>query len=391
MSLPRLALAYLLDRAWLTAASVAGIGLGLCLILLVLHVRQGSRDFLAAQVSTVDLVVGPPGSDVALVLSSLLYADEAQGTLPVAELDWLRTLPGVRAAYPLCQGDLAGGHRIVGTDAALLTDRVLAGRRPQGRLPTADFEIAAGAQAAIDLGLHPGDRVVSTHGADAAAEHGDHPYTVVGILPPTGRPHDRVLFTTVGSYWQVHAAPASDPLLGRGAGGPAVSSVLVDATERGLFAVQQQVRERGLRAVRPAVVSQRLFEKVLAPVEGLLLLYGLAVCAVAGLGVLCLTCLTVAQRAADLRLLRAMGASRRELATVVVAECGIQLFVGGAAALVASRLALAALDASMVRTYGVPAAAGFTPAELGTVVAAVALGSLAAVVPAWAVTRGELG
>lgn len=60
--------------------------------------------------------------------------------------------------------------------------------------PFADiFETVLGADVAKTLAYKPGDTIVLSHGSGAVpgAEHTDKPFTVVGVLAPTGTPVDR--------------------------------------------------------------------------------------------------------------------------------------------------------------------------------------------------------
>lgn len=58
-----------------------------------------------------------------------------------------------------------------------------------------------------------GRRFVGSHGlAGGGHAHGDHPYTVAGVLAPCGCVLDRLVLTATESVWKVHeSAQADDP------------------------------------------------------------------------------------------------------------------------------------------------------------------------------------
>ena len=74
-----------------------------------------------------------------------------------------------------------------------------------GRLWQEPFEATLGALVAARTGLHLGDEFVGSHGLAAGGpQHGEHPYTVVGVLEPTASVLDRVVLTPIESVWLVH-------------------------------------------------------------------------------------------------------------------------------------------------------------------------------------------
>lgn len=76
------------------------------------------------------------------------------------------------------------------------------------------FGCVVGAQTASQANLKIGDRILVTHG-DPAAEGShlhDQEFSVVGILKPTGTPHDRVLFVNMEGFYLIndHIKPVAD-------------------------------------------------------------------------------------------------------------------------------------------------------------------------------------
>jgi putative ABC transport system permease protein len=404
MSLLNLALAYVWNRKLVTALTVLSVSLGTSLILLVLNIRRDVEAGFLRQAGAYDLVCGAMGSETALVLCGLFHADRPRGNVSYRAFEDLQRQPGITAAYPFALGDQAKGARIVGTTREFLEqkrdDNALF-PLAQGRLFDQDLELVAGVEAARKLGLTPGSKVVGAHSIGSArsgqepnaAEHGDFPYTVVGVLAPTGTAQDRALFTTLGSYWKIHekgAAPTDE----RGFGGPQreITVALLRVQRPSVFQIQAMIPKRfGLMAVRPAQVLQDVFREVLEPIEQVALLYGYAVVGVAAASVLTTLYLTTIVRRRDVALLRVLGASPSEIFTIVLFEAAVLLILGCGVGVLLSQFMGWGLRGDLEGRFGLELSLfRFTPAEVYAVVSILALGLLAALVPAAHAYRSDL-
>ena len=167
----------------------------------------------------VDLVVGPKGSALDLVLCCVLHVSDPRGLVPLKEgMDVLRN-PMVAAAAPIALGDSVHGRRIVGTTPDILT--IYRAHMAQGAIWTAPLQAVAGSDAARTLGLKPGATFVGNHGlGPGGEEHAKFPYTVTGILAPTGSALDRLILTDIQSVYIIHRDPDDAEEAKAGQGGP---------------------------------------------------------------------------------------------------------------------------------------------------------------------------
>lgn len=390
MSLLSIAFAFAWHHRVATACTSIGIALATALVLLVLHLRRDVEEDILRQGGTADLVVGEPGSEAGLVLSSVLHVGTPRGTVPYRDfLDLLRE-PGVTHAFPFCIGDSVQGSPIVGTTTGFL-EQVGAQDAPvfelaEGRHFENDFEMVVGSAVAKRLGLVVGDKLVTTHGL-AGQRHEDCPYNVVGILAPTGTAHDRAIFTTLGSYWKAHKAPTEpDPTQGD------VSAILVQVQRPRLLQIQTSIQDKfGLMAVRPAEVLEQISDEILSPVERVLFAYGAALAIVAAGSILATLYLTTLVRRRDHAILRSLGASPREIFTIVLFEAMIQSVLGCGLGVILSRVALWILRSSLRSEYGLTTTLfDVHPAEALAIIAVLALGALAALYPAWRAYRSDV-
>ncbi|QQM29878.1 FtsX-like permease family protein [Martelella lutilitoris] len=147
-----------------------------------------------------DLVVGAPGSETQLVLSSVFLQPS---DLPLMDGDLLPELnddPRVAWAAPIGFGDSYAGYPIVGTTTALIEATVPG--FAEGGIFVHEGDAVIGS--AVDLAV--GSEIKPMHGA---AETGGHTHTelayhVTGRAEPTGTPWDRAILVPIQAVWHIH-------------------------------------------------------------------------------------------------------------------------------------------------------------------------------------------
>ena len=234
MSNLQLALSYLRSRLFITFLTVTSVALGLALATIVYTLSRQTQDMLNTGTAGVDFVVGAKGSPLQLVLNSIYYLDAPTGVIDVAAWHTLQQNPEVESAIPLTLGDNYYGYPIVGTVPAFFDGHsALNGKNllASGRLFNTQFEVVIGAQVAAQfhLTLHS-KPIVGAHGWGKYDDlHTMFPYTIVGVLSPTGSNLDRAVYTDYHSIWAIHAHPDADEKPQPGAPDPTkeVSAVLV--------------------------------------------------------------------------------------------------------------------------------------------------------------------
>jgi len=198
---------------------IFSIGLSAALLMTVQQIRTDARASFSQAVGGVDLIVGPRGSATDLLLYSLFQLGRPTRNIDAQVLDQVGNLPMVDWTIPLQLGDSYRGFAVWGTTPLLFARMKTQGqplRFAQGRsfedAATADdprravYEVVLGAQVAQRFGHALGDRLVVTHGAGNALDqdHADQPFTLVGILAPTGAPIDRAVIISVQGFEALH-------------------------------------------------------------------------------------------------------------------------------------------------------------------------------------------
>lgn len=411
----RLALASAWNRRATLGLTLLAVTLSVAMLLGVERLRTAARDSFALSVSGTDLVVGARTSPIQLMLYAVFRLGEATNNIRWSSYEAVAAMPNVAWAVPISLGDSHRGFPVLGTSTAYFErfryglDRTL--RLEEGRAfaGTVDgiFEAVLGAEVAERLGYKPGQRITLTHGvgSEHLPEHRDKPFTVVGILAPTGTPVDRTVHVSLEAIEAIHLDwQAGVPLPGFSV--PAefvrkfdlkpreVTAVLVGLHSRtGVFRVQRSVNAYGaepLVAVLPGVALDQLWdvvgmaERTMLAVTSMVVIVGLA-------GLVAVLLAGLNERRRELAILRSVGAGPWQvgallvLETLLVTAAGIAL--GAACIAAASVLAGPWIQSAFGLTVpAVPATAG----EWRIAASVLGAGFLAGVLPAWAAARLSL-
>ncbi|HVX86094.1 MAG TPA: ABC transporter permease [Phycisphaerae bacterium] len=238
MNLIQLILKQMRVRLLSSLLTCLSVVLAVALATSVLVVGREGRSVFAQTDYGYDLIVGPKGSGVSLVLNTIYHVGVSQGNVPYALYEDMSSNsemsaehPGERNPYrglvqwavPYAVGDSYKGRRIVGTTAqlfgvtdtgeALPADKVpeyRGGERytfAQGRaFDGRKFEAVIGWNTARGTGLKVGDTFHATHGFPGPNDIPDvHPETwrVVGILNQTHTANDDVLFIPLRTFYAI--------------------------------------------------------------------------------------------------------------------------------------------------------------------------------------------
>ncbi|MEE3623914.1 FtsX-like permease family protein [Nitrospirillum sp. BR 11752] len=394
-----LSLAYLRQNRLATGLNLLLLALGVAAIAGLALIDNQMQGRLTRDVAGIDLVVGAKGSPLQLILSSVYQADVPTGNVPLSTLDDLRRNPLVKQAIPVAMGDSYHGFRIVGTTADYPAHYQAA--LAQGRMFATAMEAAVGATVARAANLHVGDSFAGSHGLTPGGEvHAHTPYTVVGILAPTGTVVDRLVLTPVESVWAVHDhhhhhddgddddhdadhdAPHSAEA---GAQPPReVTAILVRyASPLAAARLPRAINsETGAQAASPAVELVRLMSLLGAGLDAFRAV-GVLLVVTSALGTFVALTNALQQRRYDLAVMRSLGASRARILIQIGMEALLVSGTGTVAGLVLAHggIALFALLSPKARDFGL---SPFTvvPADLGLLGLGIAVAAVAAALPA---------
>ncbi len=437
MSLWQIAWSYLWNRKLTTVLTILSVALAVGLISSVLSLRQQLEQRFAEEGQAFDLVVGPKGSPLSLVLGSVYFMDSAIGAMDLADFYKLKNDKDfVKDIFPIGLGDTYGGFRIVGTTPELLHHEWVGSisgevRRPfvlrDGRAFEAPMEAVVGAVAAGKLGLKIGDTFESIHGSFNISEdlqefdHSGHPYTVVGILETSGSPFDRAIYCSIESVWNAHGHEGSIAAGGEPhehhegdghdhateghaeaghaeeghteGGGLTISAALVQLQSPAQrFEYEGWINDNtNAMAAVPIQIISDFFKDFLDPIKGLMLATGYLVVVISALSILIGLYLSIIQRRRDLAIMRALGASSTEIFGAVLIEALLVTLLGIAAGWLFGNLVIAIMGQILARDYGlVITPFGISGEEIRAFASVALVGLIAGILPAWQAYNGDV-
>jgi putative ABC transport system permease protein len=408
--------------AWSRRGTLALVVLSIALATLLLQslerMRHDLRDSFAQAVSGTDLIVGARTGPVQLMLYAVFRVGGATNQIRMRSVQDIAQHRAVAWVVPIALGDSHRGFAVLGTtreyferfrhgDAQPLA---LAAGRPFAGTLDGLYDAVIGAEVARALGYRLGERITLSHGALStpgigAGEHADKPFTVVGILAPTGTPVDRTVHVSLEAIEAIHldwAGGAPMP----GVAIPAeqarkfdlapknVTAALVGLRNRvAVFAVQRHVADyeaEPLLAVLPGVALDELWQ-VVGVGERALLGMSLLVAVVSLAGLVAVVLAGLNERRRELAVLRAVGAGPRHVLLLLAGEGLLVTLAGAIAGALASAVLVAAAGPWIQARFGIVLQfAAPTPSQwllLGGVVGA---GLLASLVPGWRAYRLSL-
>lgn len=273
-----------LKNRWATALlAVLAIGVSTALILTVEKVRRDARTSFTQTVSGTDLIVGARSGAVPLMLYSVFHIGNATSNISWESVEEITQRPNVAWNIPISLGDSHRGFRVMGTSSGFYEHFRYARKRNlqfvEGRAFRDVFDTVIGHRVAQELGYSIGDEIVVAHGIGKVAlmEHENQPFTIVGILEPTGTPVDSTLQVSLEGIEAMHvdwssgapvpgAATAPDDVRQMDLSPNEVTALLIGLKSRGAVFREQrainQYREEPLLAILPGVTLQELWSLV---------------------------------------------------------------------------------------------------------------------------------
>jgi putative ABC transport system permease protein len=319
MSLLRLAWRYLWAQPLTAGLNLLLLSLGLGAICFVLLVSEQIEQGMRRDLDGIDLIVGAKGSPMQIMLAGAFHLDVPTGNIPFSTWQTLRGQPLVAQALPLSLGDSLQGFRIVGSTVQYL-DHYQA-RLASGQVWHGPMQAVLGAEVAASTGLKLGQTFSASHGLSLqGTQHGEHVYTVVGILAANASVLDRLVITDLASVWQQHEThqPA-----GHQASEDEREITMLLLRYRSPLAAMTMPRwvnaQPGLQAAAPALETARLLRMVGAGTE-VLRGFALVLLLAAACSVFVALLHAVRARQGDLAMLRMLGAPPWRVALLVSLE-----------------------------------------------------------------------
>jgi len=388
MTILTVAVKYLKGRMVASVLTAVSIALGVSLVMASVLLARAIKDGFVHGSTDYNLVVGAKGSPTQLVLSTIFRMDSATPNIAYTTYQSLQDDLRVDVAVPVALGDAFQGFRYVATNRAYFAAfpwrrkafSLSAGRwfsdDPPDR-PT--YEALLGAEAARRTGLRIGDRFYE------GEEMAEYPLTVVGILRPGGSADDRAIFFSLPSFWGMNEVARKTTVK------PLTAVFVRPKRMSDLPSLYRELNvSTDTQAVLPSGVLLTIFKVLALAEEGLAVILAI-VGAVVLLYMFVSMYSATLERRREIATMRALGARRATILSIVLLESSVLAAVGGVAGILGGHV-VAYLGASLLAARSGLVSNPFLFSALQPVVlaAVILLGALAGLLPAVLAYRMEV-
>jgi len=313
--------------------------LGIGLISFLLLIEKQIQEKFEKNLAGIQMVVGAKGSPLQLILCSMYHIDAPTGNILLKEAAPLMNPnhPIIAKAVPLSLGDSYNGHRIIGTNSYFPT--LYNGKVQEGHWCKKEMEAVLGYNVAQNFNLSIGSTFNSAHGLinDSLSEKHEHPFVVKGVFAPTGSVLDELIVTPLESIWAVHdhhdhnsndihhSEKDSISLENK-----AITSILIKFKGNNIQSLNflRNINENtNMQAANPALEINRLYLLMGAGLDAIAWL-GWIILFVSGFSVFVALLQGLTDRKKELAMLRIMGASPKQLFTLILFEGLILSLIG---------------------------------------------------------------
>ncbi len=327
--LGKLAIQSLWDRRGSVILSLMAMTVSIFVLLAVENIRHQTKENFSNTVSGVDLIVGARTGSLNLLLYSVFRIGNPTNNIHWQTYEDIASNAQVKWAIPISLGDSHKGYRVLGTSKAYFQHFSYGKRHhlefAKGQAFDQVFDLVLGAEVAKKLSYQLGDKVVLAHGVAVTSfsMHDDRPFTVVGILKPTGTPVDQTLHVSLQGIeaihfdWQQGVKIPNSGLTQKDLEQLNLQPKSITAFMLGLkskiatFHVQRTINNYApepVVAILPGVALSELW-RMISVLENTLLLVSALVFIAACLGVSAMLLASIRERRREIQLLRIVGAS----------------------------------------------------------------------------------
>ena len=345
------------SRPAATCAAILAVGIGVATLTMIVGIKKGIEAGLEDVGGHCDIIVGPKGGPMELVLAVSLGITSPQGRVDPGLMRDLKSDYRVEAVAPVMLEDDYKGWRIIATTEDHPIFYGLDNYRDY--FMTGDRIAILGKDAAEALNLLPEDTFVSTH---ESAEDGAS-FEVVEILGPRDPISNRSIFVPITSIHHHHEKSDSIILSEPDAENsfPANALLVTLKTPLDLIPLLREWNDMpGVTAVDPRSELSRIVDAI-SSLQSYIWIGGSLLIALASLSIAAIMFSQATERRRAAAILRALGAHFSTLLIMEISASMILTFVGAALGLCTGFIAL--------KYTGVP----YTPGKEEFIVISIAL------------------
>ncbi|RYU45221.1 ABC transporter permease [Aliivibrio finisterrensis] len=372
IGIAQLAWKSLKNRKTTVILTVLTIAISVMLLMGVERIRTQAKNSFANTISNTDLIVGARSGQVNLLLYSVFRIGNATNNIDWKSYQEISNQKSVKWSIPISLGDSHKGFRVMGTNQDYFRFYQYGKKQPltfkEGKPFSHLFDVVLGADVAKKLNYQLGDKLVIAHGISdqSFTRHDNLPFTVTGILAPTGTPVDKTLHVSLGAIAAIHVGWESGAHLGNTPDAKTLEQHQFEPKEitafmLGLnskiqtFALQRYINDYSkepLSAILPGIALHELWGMMSMAEQALLAVSVFVV--IAGLmGMLTSLLTSLQERRREMAILRSMGAQPKHIFALLVSEAVVITTFGIIVGLLGLYLSLSILQPIIQQYYGI--------------------------------------
>lgn len=375
VELLKLSLKSLRNRKTTVALTIFSIAISICLLLSVERIRQGARESFKGTISQTDLIVGPRGGHIQLLLYSVFRMGPPTGNISYQTYEEIKNLEEVDWTIPYSLGDSHRGFRVVGTNNDFYKYYRYRNKQnlafKDGKEPQNIHGAVLGYEVAKKLSYKLNQKIILSHGISATefniVDHDEAPFEVVGILERTNTPIDRSVYVSLKAITAIHEGFSADGSTSEAdhKDNPLhqehdykvdqITAFLLGAKERfQTLELQRYINTypaEALTAIIPALTLSELWEG-LSYGEQTLFVVSIFVILVGLLGMLVSILNSLRERRREIAILRSLGSPPRWIAGLMVLESFFLTLLGVLFGIIITYLLLFVLQPLIEQRFG---------------------------------------
>jgi len=331
--------------------AVVSIWLGVAMLIAVFSLREQTHKTFTEIGTGVDAVLGPKGSPLQIVLNAVYHIEEMPGKIKWSYMKEVEKNPIVVEAIPFCTGHSYAGYRVNAIDRRFLTDfEYLPGHKfsfdekegGKGRPFNAAKEAVAGWEVAKKLHIKLGQTFNPVCGIKSGDPiHMNDFIVFVGILAPTGTPHDRAIYFPLTTFYGLEGHGAATAKMANDEKNREISGAYLKLKRIRNGAMHPGVQDlkfnidqsADAQLVVPREVLPRLFS-IIGWVDYVFIAVSIMVLVLAGMFLFVALLSALRQRRRDMAIMRCLGATRKTVFGLVLSEALIICIIGGVLGLI---------------------------------------------------------
>lgn len=321
--------------------AVLSIAMGVSLLISVVSLREQTHKNFTQVGLGVDAVLGPKGSSLQIILNALYHLETMPGKIPWKYYQKVLSHRIVEKGVPFISGHSYGGFRVNAIDKSFFTEfEYLPGKRfsfKSGRVFNKKNEAIAGWEAAKKLGIRIGQVFNPVCGIKAGDPvHVNDNIKFVGIMKPTGTPHDRAIYIPLISFYTLEGHGISVVNMATDQEHREISGAYLKikrirggALHPGIQDLQYNINQsKTAQFAVPNEILPRLFN-IIGWVDNVLIAMAFLVTILATLFLFVALISALRERRRDIALMRSLGATRRTVFGHMICESLVIVLLGG--------------------------------------------------------------